>query len=415
MSLIPFDRAQRVVHMLEAFSQETGLSRINPGSITRAMMDAFVSELHAIEDIAQEGFSDVNPLSATGPYLHMLADMYGAQPVIGNPAFALADDGNFHFYVDQGTFGDINNGQDIVIPADRLRVYGQSQRLSETGDLEELPVSFRPVESITLPAAESQVYVSITAMQPGPDFNVASEALTDHNFSGYARNTEQLLKCKNNYPILNGSSDGDDENIRYELSRIYAVRDTTAIERLITLIDSIPGITEVLAEPNFSGSGTVDFFIDAESFVIPPSLLSEAQDVIQSSFQYGSQINVNGIKRVGLSVVSDIEFKRGVTDEQKDATIESIRAYLLDSILESGIAGSVDLSKIARDIALSVPTIARIGDGSGFDEVTVWRDAIQGSRYGVALTNRNVQLVAQRFERFLPEDNLVNPISLNAV
>lgn len=415
MPLVSFDRARRVVDGLERLSRETNLTRIEPGSVTRHAMDVMYAELHAIEDNAQAGQGEANPLSASGPYLALWADLYGVRAQVGRRAWAAASDQNVRLYVESGTFGDLNDGQPITIDPESFRIFGSSLTIRDDGLKEELPVSYRVLEPVVLAAGASEAYITIQAMQPGPDFNVAAFSLNEHNFSSYASFPNKKLLVRNELPILNGTSDGNDDSLRFELSRAFGTRDEGVAQRAVALLDALPGVSEVYFEPNYSGSGTIDFFLDAESFQIPESMLSDATTLLQTLYQSGAQFNVSSVKRIGLSITSQIRFKRGVTEEVRNAAIESVRSYLMDRILESGTGGKLDLGETARQISLTSPLIERVGDGNGFDEVIVWRDAVMGGRYGTSLLTRNTVLQAAQFERFLPEDNLIEPIQLEAV
>ena len=84
--------------------------------------------------------------------------MFGIPRLQASDVSASALDNNFEFYVARGTFGTINNGQDITIPAG-TQIY-TAQGLSGQVVLTANPV--------TCPASQSSAPFAVTNLQAAP-------------------------------------------------------------------------------------------------------------------------------------------------------------------------------------------------------------------------------------------------------
>ena len=93
---------------------------------------------------------------STGGNLDLIGEIFGVTRLGATSSSVSATDQNFRFHVRTGTFGDINNGQDIVIP-DGVSIFTSNP----SG-----PVY--PAYPITPKATDSSAHFTVRASVPGP-------------------------------------------------------------------------------------------------------------------------------------------------------------------------------------------------------------------------------------------------------
>ena len=94
----------------------TGIRQTAPGGKARALADVIASVLGESE-VNQFGMVTSTLLPyATGDVLDFLGSIYGVTRLPRQDGEVTTLDDNFQFYVKSGTFGSINNGQDIFVP-----------------------------------------------------------------------------------------------------------------------------------------------------------------------------------------------------------------------------------------------------------------------------------------------------------
>ena len=128
---------------------------------------------------------------------------------------------NFYFYCST-TFGDINSGADITIPAGTLISPGESLTPSDVSGNNQ-GIVYRTTATYVLPASSSIYYCGLNATTAGSLQNVAENVLINHQFTGYTDFVNGApLRCTNNYSILNGQNIENDDNLRFRISSHYA-------------------------------------------------------------------------------------------------------------------------------------------------------------------------------------------------
>jgi hypothetical protein len=95
-----------------------GLRQLAPGGKARAFADIVGDRLGQSEQRQFASLAQTLIPYATGDSLDLLGEIYGLARIGRSSVQADLSDQNFEFYVRRGTFGDINGGNDIEIPAD---------------------------------------------------------------------------------------------------------------------------------------------------------------------------------------------------------------------------------------------------------------------------------------------------------
>lgn len=412
MPLQLVNREQRRANTMEKFYDETTVTRTEQGAKARALIDGVLSEIDAVEDRLDEAQSDFLPTTASGPYLLLWKDLTGIPTRNASRAMGLASDFVFRFKTPPGvaTFGDLNNGNDIVIGANEIRIFGASQFLTDRG-VESFEVEYELVEDVTLLAGSSEQFVTVIALQPGSDYNVPEGQLNSHDFINYATYPDLKLLAENVKPIANGDNEENDDETRFKLSTTGLLRNSEFINRLFNLIDDIPGVNRVVFLENYSGSGSIDFYIDTQTFTIPPSIINTAREKVEEVTKYTSNIFVQPVERVGLYMEISVKFKNAVEEDDKINILQDIETYVINEILKVEIGGSFDLEQLYNDVALRYAEISSIGfENRGFDVVTIYRDGLRSERVGNKVSDTFSTISLSDTERLLPEDQLSKPI-----
>lgn len=115
---------------------------------------------------------------ATDTNLDLLGEIFGVPRLAQTTASVEIGDQNFEWYVRNGTFGSINGGQDIVIPAG-VCIYTAAGSAG--------PVYI--ADAVTLPAAQSSMFFSATALYSGSAGNAASGIFSQSNFTNYVESS----------------------------------------------------------------------------------------------------------------------------------------------------------------------------------------------------------------------------------
>ena len=182
---------------------------------------------------------------------------------------------NLYFYTEAGTFGDINGGADIIVPANTII----RTRREGRPDIAE----YRTSESFTLGSDTSLAYLSAKAVTMGSGLNVAENTLRYHTFTNYTESAKELLKVNNDFPILDGTDREDDDRYRYRLFQNFPalVKNNTANIRLQGL--GLPGVEQVRILPGYFGIGTaavIVFGIDNETtYALTESLFDKLREI----------------------------------------------------------------------------------------------------------------------------------------
>lgn len=281
-------------------------------------------------------------------------------------ASALDEESNVYFYVETGTFGDINEGQDITIPA------GTLISVKENGFGENL--SYEVLYDYTLGSDSSEYYCSVRSLDTGYSQNVDKQSLRFHNFREYSRYEQNLLKVTNRFAILNGSDKESDQLFKSRLNN-FLTASLNFNEDLVTLRSvMVPGVTEVRLIQNYFGIGSLGLVVFGSGRESNNSLIQLVENRVLEVASPGTSISVVG----GITVYIDFDIRVYVRPRlnllEKDQVINSIKTFVYSLIESAETTGIIDLNRISDAIRSSVSSrdILGIGNktnGSVFEKV----------------------------------------------
>lgn len=350
----------------------TNITKFSPGGKARAILEAVNKRLAESYDLFDVQLAKAYISSANGQYLDLIASLLGTTRIPAQAARADSDLKIIKFYVDTGTFGDINNNQDIVIPVGTL--IGTSPNANGS--------NYRVIEEVVLNKTTSSAFVSAEAIVPGNDFNVGSNSLIYHNFNDYSDYLNNTLKITNIAQITTGSSLESDANFRFRIvNRILEAE--AANETAIRLaILSSPGVADVVLIPQYRGIGTFGAIIQSTTPTVSQTLLDRVTANVLKVQGYGSIAYIRAPFETGITLKTSIHYRRRLTNEEY-ASIESQIINTIETYVNNlNIGEELIIGTLVNSIFGISSEIANIGDTNNpIEELYIWKESkIQDNR-----------------------------------
>lgn len=379
--------------------QTTGVSNTSAGGKARALADIIANEMGILEtNVFITATQNLLPY-ATGNALDAFGSIFNIPRLDGSDAQSTAADSNFEFYVLSGTFGDINNGQDIIIPQGTQIFTSASNGATYTVDIQ-----------TTLPAASSSVFFSASSTSTGSSGNAPAGVFDVSNFTNYTQADFGTLLVTNNFGIVGGSDPETDDNYRYRISlRLLSSGGNGEVDIRAALLQ-IPGIQDVIFNPL---AGTYQVYIYGVSPVVPPSLLTLAQAAMDANTAYPLTGTALAPELVGISLSTTLTLQSGLSILDQATVISNAQTAAANYINNLDISAELIINEIATVIMNSDTRILDIGNPDmPILEIYLWKSRIDGTRYSQFLINDYTPVLG---ERIIVEQSIQNPINLTVV
>lgn len=357
---------------LTALASQTNISQLGPGSKARALLEIVNARLAGAYQYLDQQLANCFLGTAQGIYLDLLGDLLACPRREATYARADAGEKNVYFYVEQGTFGDLNNQQDILVPAGTLL-----HTVSPDGDPTR-QVDYRVTEDTVLPAAANRVFLSAEAVLPGQQGAVGSNMLRSHSLAAYPG-----IKVSNLAGICNAQDRESDESYRWRLSQqvtAAAKANETAV-RLACL--SVPGVADVLIRPYGQGAGSFDVYVLATVGEASPSLLQAVQDAIDQTQALGVRGRARAPVTVGLQFQALVYLTREANDLEAALLREQLLRRTVQYFASFRIGQDFLVNNFLAELMGASDLIKTIGEaGRPFAQLFIWRPSrlFQGRR-----------------------------------
>lgn len=348
MSTIPSQK--NAVTLLKNFRQDltarTNINNFDRDSKTRAMIDSFTNESLDLRNQWVDAFYAQQAGSAQGADLEEIGRSRGVDKIGVSFAFTTLAEGNLAFYVESGTFGDINGGSPIALPAGTI--IRSTPNNNEFGSV----VEYKTEADYTLAAASGIAFIGAKAVASGTDSNVGSNVLTEHSFDGYTDAGSMTLKVMNLYPILNAGNVETDSQYRFRIARRYPslLQSNNAKIQLASL--AVPGVQDLKVIPGYFGIGTVGVIVLGPENQSSQLLISSVQNRLRQSHVPGLSAIATPAIQVNIDLVLNIELSKSLTDVKKLKVRADIRRIIMDQLRATGLNGTVSFSALLRAILL---------------------------------------------------------------
>lgn len=384
--------------ILTALATNSGITQLSPGGKARAFSDVVgdvtgTSEANCFNMVSQS----LLPY-ATGDSLDLIGDIFGVARLAQTTSTVISDDNNFEFYVRTGTFGQINNGNPIIVPQGVI-----VSSSSPNGP------TFIINQAVTLLAAASSAFFSATSSVPGSAGNVASDVIDQSNFTNYAQSNYGTLLVTNNFGVVGGNDAESDDDYRYRINLKITSRAGANQAALQFAILQIPGVQNVVFEPQ---AGTFTVYVYGIAPQVPTSLLQLVQTAISNTAAFPLTGLAVAPNLVGISLQTTVTFIAGVSAADQTAILQLAVAAAQNYINNLAIGAPMVINQLAAQIIDSDSRILDIGSPDDpIQSIFIWRSRADGSRYSRFLVQDYTPAVG---ERVVTEYSISNPINLIA-
>jgi uncharacterized phage protein gp47/JayE len=342
----------------------TSISKVSIGSKTRAIAEATAEKLGQMYkkfdlNVAQSFLS-----AAEGKYLDFIGDMMGVQRLGQQTAEITSSERNIRFYVDTGTFGDINSGSSITITS------GTIVSTDEAASGIRYVVPYNVILSSSL----SETYVAVRALKAGTDSNVGARQLRYHNFTNYTDSANDSLNIINDAEILKGEDGETETNYRFRIAQQTTAAESanqTAI-RLAVLIT--PGVADVVLIPWFTGIGTFDVLIKSVTPVLPDGLISAVDQSVSKQVAQGCAYRVRGPVEIGFSLTGTLKFRKKLSSQEETNIINAVTANVSDYVNSLDIDEELIVNEMVERVMSTSDEIKNIGSANKpFDSMYIYK------------------------------------------
>jgi hypothetical protein len=392
----PISSSTYQINILAAIAQ-TAITQLSPGGKARAFSDIVGAQLGQLELNEFTNLSQTLLPYATSDSLDFIGQIYGVPRLPQQNATVAASDDNIEFYVRTGTFGSINNGQNINIPAGV-----QITTLAAGG-----PIWI--TDAVTLPAGDSSMYVSATPYYAGAGGNAAANTLNACNFTGYADSTYGSLLVTNNFGIVSGQNEESDDDYRYRINLKITGMAGANQAALTFQILQVPGIQNVVFVPL---AGTYQVYVYAITTNTSDSLLQNVQQVLDTYSAYPLIGTAIAPDLVGISLDTTVTFVVGASLDDQNTALANATSAAESYIDNLKIGQEFVINAIADAIMSADPNILDIGSpNQPLNDIFIWRARSDGTRYSQYLVSDYTPATG---ERIVVEPSIPNPINITA-
>jgi uncharacterized phage protein gp47/JayE len=330
---------------------DTNITRASPGSKTRAIAGAMSRKMGRMWSQFDLNMVQAYLTGAEGRYLDLIGGMMGVNRLGEESAGVTSTERVLRFYVDVGTFGGVNSGNSIYIPAGAII----STEPNNNG------IRYRTPFAVILPSDQEELFVAADALRPGTGSNIGSNQLVYHNFTDYAGALTNSLKVTNEAEIVTGNDIESDTNFRFRISNQILVGEAgnqTAV-RLAALI--VPGVADVIGIPYNRGVGSFDLLIKSTTPSVPVSLLNTVQEAVFKTTSWGMVATVRAPIEIGVSLSAVLTLRRKLSVTEEEEILSATGQNVTDYINNLDIAEDLIVNEIVERVLSTSDLIKNIG------------------------------------------------------
>lgn len=370
-----------IANGLEALRNNTNITQLSPGSKTRFLLDAMTEEQAAQHELFDTNLAQAYIRWADARYLDFFGDMLNIPRLESQRGFVDVEDQNFLFFVDGGTFGDINSGQDINIPSGTIistptpEIELRTFEADNNEILAQQVIEYELISPVLCPSSRSYAYGQIRAKIEGSISDVPRNVLKKHSFSSYTLSNNNRLKCTNKYAVANGRNRETDGSYRYRLMNAFKARERANRMAIRLAALSISGVSDVVEINCEQGPGTFSLYVESTTPTVSPRILNNVERVVESVCAYGVRPFVVAPKSLGVELVIAVQWKKDTTEQIKSIGYAAIRDAVELFLSNVPMGESLNLQDLATGVSISHPAIQAIGlqKAGEFEQVYIYR------------------------------------------
>lgn len=361
---------------IEKLNDNTNLTFLSPGSKARLLVEIMGEEIGLSAEEFDKNIGSAFIRGASGKLLDYIGEIYGVKRLTVQKASVFAEEENFVLYTLSPSFGDINNGESILIQKGTMRIMSSPVVTDET-------VVYTNSEDIVLGSSENRKYFAAEALLPGQDSNVGETTLTFHDFTNYADSDSSSLLVTNYQSITYGRDAETDDNYRYRIQqeKISSEAGNSSAIRLALL--QIPGVADVRRLKYERGIGTTDWLIQSTSTTVSQGLLLDCQTAIAEVQSEGLSNIARSPINVGAELFFALTYKSALEDAEKEKIKSEVRSNIAEYINNLAIGESLIRDQIVRVVlntSNEIESMGETGASENFSAIYLYkRSAVSNS------------------------------------
>ena len=386
--------SELVSRALTALTSKTDISQLAPGAKARALIEIVMKELGDAYTIFNTDLLEAFIRYASGDKLDLIGELYGVSRIQATRNTVDADAKVQKFYVEDGTFGSINNDSSFIIPAG----VAISTRESTSGQ----QIVYELTSAVTCNAAATEAYGSIRSMEFGTAGNIGAGTLVEHNFSLYDDYLNNSLKTINVEGVVYAQERESDDAFRYRIiNQTLASEQANSVAIRMAAL-SVPGVADVVLDEYSRGIGTGAVYIKAITPTVSDFLISLVQDAVDRVRAFGNLIEARAPNAVGVEMDITLNLYKPISAQDETDLKMRVRDTLYFYINSLDINEELALDLLVRQIQAVDGNIRSTGTiQQPIDHLYIWR-------YSAAEDNRVSREAlsgyqARNFERIVVE------------
>lgn len=347
---------------LEDLANTTAITRLSAGGKARAILEAVNKRLEEQYDIFDLNLARAFVSSAPGQFLDLIGQLL---QVTREGAVAAAIDSDMQtlrFYVESGTFGDINGGATITIP--------QGHVIST--DPGGSGISYRTIEEVTLTASQSSVWFAAEAVVPGADSNIGTGALTHHSFNNYVDSENDSLLVENVHQISNGKNFESDANYRFRIVNRVLEGEAANLTAVRLAVLSTPGIADAIIIRRYRGIGTFGVILKSVTPTVSDSLIAAVTSNVERVQSLGALAFIRKPLETGVTLSMTVHYGSQLSEDEFTQIEESLESTITEFVNNLDIGETFLVDRMVAELFGVSDQITNFGEsGKPIDELFV--------------------------------------------
>lgn len=357
-------------------AQNTEISYLAPGSISRALVESTNLELSRLQNFISSNTNNSFLSTAVGIYLDLFGEMLGIPRLRDRRAVIAAEDKVIRFYSSSGLLGSKlispTNPAVAVIPANTIIQ-------TSTGS-----ISYIVSEDVQFPIAAKQVYVPAISQDSGASFNIGSNQLTEHSLP------DKTIKVTNDVSISNGGDLESDTEYRFRLSAATTAKFGSNATAIQLAAISNPGVSQVELLQFARGAGTFDVLLVPQGNRLSKTTLDATKRAIDRVVAYGISSRVKEPEYVPVKIAIQLSFK--------DSTLEGIKINA-KSTAQRAVLNYLSSIPLGGELIVNQIRAAVLNSDKSIKDIQIIELCVDGHSRVI----RNIKL--RNDELFIPDEN----------
>lgn len=379
----------------------TRLTRVSPGSKTRALLETTNRNINQVYQIFDLNFARAFISGATGKYLDFIGEILGISRLGIETAKVNASSQVIKFFVESGTFGDINNNNPIVLPAGTL--------ISTEDGIK--GIVYRVTIGTILSVSTDKQFISAEAVSTGEASNIGSETLKFHNFTNYTDTDNNTLKVLNISGIFNGANIESDINYKFRLSKSTLSSEAANQTACLLAALSVPGVANVVMQNRAFGIGTYKVLIKSVTPTVSNSLIESTEAALAAVSAQGILARADRPAETGMAFVITLTYTSGTSNDEKDLIDNQVRLAITNYVDNLDIGEEFILNELIERILSVSGNIKDLGKpNQPIDESHIYiQTKLQDNKVRQLLLSN---YAPAETERLIIEPSLAEPITI---